>query len=58
MVKVNIYINGCDDSTYILDYKVTDLEFTFLKKLEKLSLQNSHYTCQPRLEIEVIHEKN
>ena len=63
MRKVEMLFIGCDDETY-MEMVMTDSELEFLKRLEKLSKENSEYSCQPILEItsidgvEVKKEKN
>lgn len=52
MVKVFVHIDGCHETTHIV-MEVTDLEFTFLKKLERLSEEHSDSPCQPTIRLEV-----
>ncbi len=47
-VRISLY--GCDDATYI-DTDVTAEEYDFLRKLKRLSKENSDYACQPILDI-------
>ncbi|HEM5168221.1 TPA: hypothetical protein U1317_002185, partial [Streptococcus suis] len=48
-VRISLY--GCDDTTYI-DTDVTVEEYDFLRKLKRLSKENSSYVCQPTLDVE------
>ena len=47
-VRISLY--GCDDATYI-DTDVTVEEYDFLRKLKRLSKENSDYACQPILDV-------
>lgn len=48
-VRVSLY--GRDDTIYI-DTDVTVEEYDFLRKLKRLSEENSSYGCQPILDVE------
>ena len=48
---VRISLCGCDDETYI-DTDVSAEEYDFLRKLKRLSKENSDYSCQPILDVE------
>lgn len=50
-MDVRISLDGCDDSTYI-DIDVTVEEYDFLRKLRRLSKENSSYDCQLILDVE------
>ena len=50
MMDVRISLYGCDDATYI-DTDVTAEEYDFLRKLKRLSKENSDYPCQPILDV-------
>ena len=50
MMDVRISLHGCDDATYI-DTDVTVEEYDFLRKLKRLSKENSDYACQPILDV-------
>ncbi|HEM4817365.1 TPA: hypothetical protein U1079_000179 [Streptococcus suis] len=50
-VRISLY--GCDDTTHI-DTDVTIEEYDFLRKLRRLSRENSDYACQPTLDVEII----
>ncbi|HEL2535493.1 TPA: hypothetical protein TZ303_001419 [Streptococcus suis] len=52
-MEVRISLYGCDDVTYI-DTDVTVEEYDFLRKLKRLSEENSSYACQPTLDVEII----
>ena len=47
-VRISLY--GCDDETHI-DTDVSAEEYDFLRKLKRLSKENSDYACQPILEV-------
>ena len=47
-VRISLY--GCDDETYI-DTDVSAEEYDFLRKLKRLSKENSDYACQPILDV-------
>ncbi|HEL1665506.1 hypothetical protein [Streptococcus suis] len=51
VMDVRISLYGCDDTTYI-DTDVTVEEYDFLRKLKRLSKENSSYGCQPTLDVE------
>ena len=50
-MEVRISLYGCDDATYI-DTDVTEEEYNFLRKLKRLSKDNSDYACQPTLDVD------
>ena len=49
-MDVRIILYGCDDATYI-DTDVTAEEYDFLRKLKRLSKDNSECACQPILDV-------
>lgn len=51
-MNVRISLYGCDDETYI-DTNVTAEEYDFLRKLKRLSKENSDCSCQPTLDVEI-----
>ena len=51
VMEVRISLYGCDDATYI-DTDVTEEEYNFLRKLKRLSKDNSDYACQPTLDVD------
>jgi hypothetical protein len=53
MLKCNIGIHGCDDSTYV-NMEVSKSEAEFLKRLSNLSQKESTYGCMPTIHVEVI----
>ena len=53
-VRISLY--GCDDETHI-DTDVTAEEYDFLRKLKRLSKDNSDYACQPTLDVEIIGDR-
>ena len=52
VMDVRISLYGCDDETNI-DTDVTAEEYDFLRKLERLSKENSDYACQPTLDVKI-----
>lgn len=50
-MKINIELIGCDDTTYLNELEVTEEEYNFVKRLEKLSKAESSYCCMPTLEV-------
>ena len=57
VMDVRISLYGCDDETHI-DTDVSAEEYDFLRKLKRLSKDNSKYACQPILDVKKRRRQN
>lgn len=50
-ILCEITLNGCDDDT-CFDFKMTEQEYEFIKKVSEKANETSAYTCMPRMYVE------
>lgn len=55
-MRVEISLDGCDDSTY-LEVDIDESQKVFIEKLSEMSKKNSTYGCMPTLSFKILTPK-